>query len=137
MAKSIKLKNNNYVDSTGIVHNRTTLNNYIGKMDANCNQVINGYNSIGQNPNFDSYTKVGFYPFYEGYFPLVDNTTESISWGCLIVIPYNYGTNNDTNPLWCLQVAIGGTGWNSDPTCKIFVRRINYYGGATKWTKLM
>lgn len=31
MARSIKLKNENYIDSTGVVHNKKTLNTYLNK----------------------------------------------------------------------------------------------------------
>ena len=43
MSKSIKLKNNTYIDSTGIVYNRTTLNN---KLYAINEQIRYGYTGV-------------------------------------------------------------------------------------------
>lgn len=66
MAKSIKLKNNYYIDSTGVIHNKKTLNNYIrGNSVAGGNPIKCGYQvdgkdvyvkrlSVGNLPNVSS-----------------------------------------------------------------------------------
>ena len=50
MAKSIKLKNNNYIDSTGITHERELLSNILTmkKYSAN-NYLVNGWSTNGLN----------------------------------------------------------------------------------------
>lgn len=49
MAKSIKLKNNNYIDSTGIVHNRNKLNNILDNISTNINNISNDITSLSNN----------------------------------------------------------------------------------------
>lgn len=48
MAKSIKLKNENYIDSTGIVHNKEKLSNILDKTVSDLNETINHFKHIGE-----------------------------------------------------------------------------------------
>ncbi len=81
----------------------------------------------------DSYGQPGLYPFYDKTF-LTDSGNVSVTWGCLIVIPYAYSENTSGIADWVLQVVIGAYGWDSSNIVRILTRRINYFGGAVqKW----
>lgn len=41
MAKSIKLKNDTYIDSTGIMHNRSLLSTIINNLETTINNLLN------------------------------------------------------------------------------------------------
>ena len=44
MAKSIKLKNNNYIDSTGVVHNRGLLSTLLNNITTNISNLLTNVN---------------------------------------------------------------------------------------------
>lgn len=61
MARSIKLKDENYIDSTGIVHNKTPLNIIL-------NGVILYENENGSNSNIDLVDNINNYTFVDVYY---------------------------------------------------------------------
>lgn len=137
MSKSIKLKDNNYWDSVSVAHKRKKLSDYLNKVDINSYISMSCYNSIGQNPDFNHYTKVGFYPFYDGKCYINAKEYKNVAWGCLIVIPYAYG-NNTGEKGWYLQMVIGATSWDGgDSSMKFLCRRINYKDGETYWNTIL
>lgn len=140
MNKSIKFKNNIYLDTKGIAYKNNILEpivdsvlNKTSKIPDNTHIGISAFPSLGQNPNLDSYGQPGLYPFYDKTFS-TDSGNISITWGCLIVIPYAYSQNKSEIADWVLQVVIGAYGWDSSNIVRILTRRINYFGGAVqKW----
>lgn len=140
MPRSIKFKNDVYLDTKGITHRNNNLEPIIDSVlnktthiPDNTRISISAFDSLGANPNLDLYGKPGLYPFYDKLFA-TDSGNISITWGCLIVIPYAYAENGVGMADWVLQVVIGAYGWDSSNIVKILTRRINYFGGAVpKW----
>ena len=58
MGRSIKLANNDYIDSSGVTHNRNLLSDILNKY-----YVL--YKYVGNNGNANDYRNFGFYYFYQ------------------------------------------------------------------------
>ena len=138
MTKSIKFKNNIYLDSKGVSYRRNSLESILDTVIEKASHIpdntvigISAFPSLGQNPNLDNYGRPGLYPFYDKTFATSSGNV-AITWGCLIVIPYAYANNESSIADWVLQVVIGAYGWDSSNVVRILTRRINYFGGAVQ-----
>lgn len=129
MSKSIGLKNNIYLDDSFIVHKTSTNNRMLNTYFKDCQDLLMLFGTLGSDPNFDNYTALGVYPFYDGNFNLVDGTSDTIQWGCLIVLTYS--------PDWKIQIVIGGADFNQTNICKFFMRRINASSSGSLWNKIL
>lgn len=138
MNKSIKFRNNIYLDTKGVSYKNNVLEpiidsllNKTSHISDNTKVSISAFPSLGQNPNLDTYGYPGLYPFYDKTFA-TDSGNISVTWGCLIVIPYAYAENTSGIADWVLQVVIGAYGWDASNVVRILTRRINYFGGAVQ-----
>ena len=87
MAKSIKLKNDTYWDSSGISHNRNKLNNIINDIDLQLGKSLmyrDWFN--GENSDFDDQMETGIYGYsgYKGKYK--DNPIPYFSYGLVVVL---------------------------------------------------
>lgn len=106
MAKSIKLKDNNYIDSTGIVHNRELLSdildNQVVDQDTNYIRFGNGVQICWGDSKFTTNTGgVGFYevgltfpvPFIDKNYAISFTETEQWNTGAIATLGRAWSTN--------------------------------------------
>ena len=122
-----------------ILNNANNISDIRHKMDHNgiktVRQAFMCYNTLGENTNCDLVGRPGLYPLYSYDAQLANGSIYFVPWGCLIVIPYTYKENDDSDSDWRLQIIICGNGWDYGSGISVLTRRCNYYGGWAKWNK--
>lgn len=90
MAKSIKLKNETYIDSSSVVHNRDSLSNVINNINSQLSKSLMYKKWIdGSNFDFDDALETGIYGYsgYNGKYK--DNPIPYFSFGLVVVFSAN------------------------------------------------
>lgn len=119
MSKSIKLKNNIFIDSSNINHNRKPLNKQIPK---NINQNVY-VSDLNESVEYGQYC----YNSETLNSPFKQNSSYD-SFGIVLVIGNNFDPTN--NWYWWFQIAFGTSGG-------VYIRRRINQNNITNWIKII
>lgn len=141
MSKSIKFKNNTYLDSKGITHNKKLLSDILNKYVVNSNNYV-------VTPNVDiplEYTGTGTYvqrmisivsPWYQRYLPnkwhymrlrifYIQNSKYNKPWNCIVVGRNINGDNWSKRDFFNSNAVTQGDGYS------IYEKVLSYHGQET------